>query len=230
MKNKKGRFITIEGGEGVGKTLFLSRFIPKLEALGISVLSTREPGGTPVAESLRKLFSNPPPGEPLMIETELFVISAARAQHVSQKIKPALSKGTWVICDRFVDSTRVYQGKLGGFPSKLLEHILQTSTYFIEPDLTLLLDCDVSLALSRVRNRSKQPATNSKNSPECPTTSEDGASRYDSANLSFHENLRQAYLELVRRFPSRIVKIDTSDAIDDVVDSSLAIVRRKFNV
>lgn len=221
MSKKKGRFITIEGGEGVGKSLFLSHFVPKLSNLGVSVVSTREPGGTTVAENLRKIFSVPPKDESLLVETELFVISAARAQHVKHKIIPSLTQGHWVVCDRFADSTRIYQGFVGGLADSFIEDVIKHSTFGLEPDLTFILDCDVNIALTRLKARDNSQKAASKEV-------QDGAGRYDEAKLSLHKNLRKGFQVLQEKFPQRIVILDGSKEIQTVVAQAIQIVKDRF--
>ncbi len=212
----RGKFISIEGGEGVGKSLLASGLARVLDKYGISSIVTREPGGTPTSNRLRDIFVSPPKDDPLLIETEFCIISAARAQHVGKKILPLLEQGQWVICDRFSDSSRVYQGKIGGIDKNFIEQVISHTTQGLEPDITFLLDCDVDISLSRVEQRFKLSSTD--------------MSRYDLAERSFHQKLQAAYRELVEDFPDRVVLIDASDTIEQVVEKSFKILKDKFNL
>ncbi len=162
---------------------------------GIPFIKTREPGGTPSADLIRGLFGAPPADDPFCMMTEAFLISAARAQHVEKVIRPALKSGTWVICDRYTDSTRVYQGIIGGVPTAEIESIIAISTGSLTPDITFLLDCDVTLAASRRTERGGQ---------------DDAIKRYDDKKLEFHERLRQGYLALAKQFPERFQVLDAT--------------------
>ena len=138
---KRGKFITLEGGEAAGKSTQAKRLAERLERAGVAVVVTREPGGTPVGEDVRELIMKDRPTDPM---TELLLFAAARAEHVTSIIRPALDEGTWVISDRFIDSTRVYQGKLYGLEP---EFITQLERYTVAPDfpdLTLILDLPAS--------------------------------------------------------------------------------------
>jgi dTMP kinase len=204
-----GRFITIEGGEGVGKSRLTETLTRALTAdlarAGKHLIVTREPGGTPSADMVRGLFATSAPGDPWLIETEAFLVSAARAQHCGRLIMPTLRRGDWVLCDRFADSMRVYQGSLGGLPDGYIEPLIATSTRGLMPDLTLLLDCPVSLATSRLKQRGEGKG--------------DAIKRYDDAKVGFHEKVRQAFLDLQEKFPDRIVVIDAS-ASPDIIDAA----------
>jgi dTMP kinase len=210
----QSRFITVEGGEGVGKSLFLSLLSTELSALGLSIATTREPGGTPVGDKIRDLFANPPISDPLLVETELMLISAARAQHTQNLIKPRLKAGDWVVSDRYADSTRVYQGFLGGIPSDLIEIVIASTTFGLEPDLTFVLDCDSEVSIRRVRGRSK--------------SMQDGAVRYDDAKMGTHRKIREGFLQLAKRFPQRIVNLDASGDPKVVARQGIQIVKDRF--
>lgn len=134
---KRGKFITFEGGEGAGKSTQAKRLAERLERAGISVIVTREPGGTPVGEDVRELIMRDHPTDPV---TELLLFAAARAEHVTSVIRPALDDGTWVISDRFMDSTRVYQGKLYGLEPEFIAQLEKFTVAPDYPDLTLILD------------------------------------------------------------------------------------------
>lgn len=204
-----GFFISVEGGEGVGKSVFVAGLSEVLAKNSVPFIKSFEPGGTPTADRLRSFFLTPAPEDPLLPETELFVVSAARAQHVGAKLKPTLARGDWVVCDRFADSTRVYQGIMASLPEQLVETVIAASTANLAPDLTFLLDCDVSTALKRVQGRGGEK------------------SRFDAKEASYHEGLRQAYLAVAGKFPERIVIIDASRRPEDVLKEAMAHVCRK---
>lgn len=193
----QARFVTLEGGEGVGKSTLLHGLIQWLKSKNIHAISTREPGGTLIADEIRRIFKSPPHGEEFYPETESLLVSAARAQHVTQVIQPALKQGKWVVCDRFADSTRVYQGILGGVPMNELEWLIKYSTKGIEPDLTFLLDCDVTTAAGRIGGRGVMK-------------NDDDTARYDQASEQVHERLRQGFRRVAGFFPSRFYILDAS--------------------
>ena len=146
---RRGRFITLEGGEGAGKSTQLQTVAACLTAAGIPFLTTREPGGTPRAEAIRGLLLSPGEAEPMASETELLLMFAARAQHVKQRIAPALAAGTWVLCDRFTDATRAYQGGGRGLDLSQIEALAAWVHGDCWPDLTLLLDVPAAQGLAR---------------------------------------------------------------------------------
>lgn len=187
------KFISIEGGEGVGKSTFIEGLMRQLGSL--PSLRTHEPGGTPLATEIRRLFVNPP--EAPYATTELCLVSAARAQHVEAVIKPALKAGKWVICDRFADSTRVYQGILGGIPRKDIEALINFSTGGLEPDLTFVLDCPIEISMARLSRRRD-------------------SSRFDQKAAGFHNGVREAYRHLSEQFTDRMVILDASRSLDDL--------------
>ncbi len=205
-----GFFITIEGGEGTGKSLFVRGLTQVLEQRGISYLLTREPGGTPLADQIRRMFLEPPAGDSPTALTELLLVSAARAQHVHKKIKPALAEGLWVLCDRFYDSTRVYQGALGGISEATLEAIVQTSVENCHPQLSFVLDCPAEISMARVRQRTADAGQNMAE-----------ANRYDGGNAAMHEKLREAYLDVARRFPERVHVIDATQTPAQVLETAV---------
>jgi dTMP kinase len=185
---KRGKFITFEGGEGAGKSTQAKRLAERLERHGLSVVVTREPGGTPVGEDVRALILKDRPKDPV---TELLLFAAARAEHMTSVIRPALDDGTWIISDRFIDSTRVYQGKLFGLEPELiatLEHYTVAPDY---PDLTLVLDLPASSGVERARSRGT-------------------LSRYDAERIETHEALRKGFLEIATAEPRRCVLVDGS--------------------
>lgn len=214
MIHGRGFFISVEGGEGVGKSSFCHGLVQALTAEGRKVVQTREPGGTSVAQRIRDIFVNPPSGEVLQREAELCLVSAARAQHVTHVIAPALERGDWVLCDRFADSTRAYQGWLAGMPQDMIESVIALTTYEIEPDLTFLLDCDVDIALKRLRLRQEADRKGE-------------VSRYDAAHRGEHERLRGAYLRVAAQFPQRFVCLDAGKAPEAIVHEGIQVIHRR---
>ncbi len=201
----RGRFITLEGGEGAGKSGHAARLADWLRGEGVDVLVTREPGGSPRAEALRELllggrFAARGP------ETEALVFALARADHLAVVIRPALAAGTWVICDRFMDSTRAYQGS-AGVDAKLLDLIEAIVVGEDRPDLTLILDVPAALGLERARK--KKPAPD----------------RFESDGVALHEARRQAFLAIAAREPERCVVIDATldkTAVAEAIRSAVA--------
>ncbi len=191
----RGRFITLEGIEGVGKSTNLTAMSERLRSAGIDVVETREPGGTPLAEELRKLVLHA--SEPLSDAAELLLMFAARSIHVEQLIRPALARGTWVLCDRFTDATRAYQGGGRGQAMTRIETLADWIHADLQPDLTVLLDAPVDVALARTRGRGS-------------------ADRFESETHAFFERVRSSYLEQARREPARFVIVDASASLPEV--------------
>lgn len=198
---KRGRFITFEGGEGCGKSTQVKRLAAALEAKGVKVLLTREPGGTRLAEMIRTLLKDEAE-DPPVDRAELLLFLAARAQLVRNVIRPALDAGTWVLSDRFSDSTIAYQGYGRGLPVDFVKAANDFACEGLAPDLTLLLDVEPSVAAQRMRGR--EAATNT------------SADRIERAGDEFHTRLRRGFLELAADNPSRIVAIDASGTPDEV--------------
>ena len=191
---QRGRFITFEGGEGTGKSTQARKLAERLERAGIAALVTREPGGTALGEDIRGLILKDRPQDPL---TELLLFSAARAEHMTAVIRPALDEGTWVISDRFVDSTRVYQGKLYAIEPELIALLEKYTVGHEIPDLTLILDLPPQAGLERAASRGT-------------------LSRYDAERIETHETLREGFLEIATAEPERCVLIDGNLPIDSV--------------
>lgn len=187
----RGRFITFEGGEGAGKSTQIRRLAESLEADGIRTLVTREPGGTPGAEVLRHLVLSGM-GKLFGADLESMLFAAARDDHVQRVIAPALAEGVWVLCDRFADSTRVYQGKLGKVDPRLLDALERVTIGDLRPDLTLVLDVPVEVGLERATARRGAEA----------------ADRFEAEGVAFHQRLREAYREIVTENPDRCVLVD----------------------
>jgi dTMP kinase len=208
LKNtaEQGIFLTVEGGEGVGKTVLCQGLVAELEKRGSNVFSTREPGGTKVGKSLREIFLSPPGGDPLCTLTELFLISAGRSQHVQGPILENLALGHFVICDRFYDSTRVYQGLLGGIRETEIESVLKVSVDGLTPYVTFLLDCDIEVIMRRLSQRHEQ----------------EESSRFDAAPKEYHQRLRQAFLRVAKTFPDRFVVLDAGQDPSIVREEAVA--------
>ncbi len=192
----KGRFITVEGAEGVGKSTNISFLKDWLEAQGISCITTREPGGTEVAEAIRSILVTPHE-ESMAGMTELLLMFAARVQHVERTIKPALAKGDWVICDRFTDSSYAYQGGGRKLDVGLISQIELTSLGGFGPDLTLLLDMSVSEGLARAAERGE-------------------ADRFEREKRGFFVRVRKAFLARAAADPDRIKVIDAAGSLEQV--------------
>jgi dTMP kinase len=199
--SKKGLFITLEGGEGTGKSTQAKLLAEALAATGIEAVITREPGGTPAAERIREVLVKNDTGrlEPL---TEMLLLSAARHEHIVHKIRPALSAGQWVISDRFVDSTRAMQGAGMGLDRAVIEAVYGMISGGLKPDLTLVFDIDPALGLKRSTKRLAAQSS--------------GEDRYERMELAFHERLRQGFLDIARAEPQRCAVIDASQGIEDV--------------
>lgn len=192
----QGFFISFEGGEGAGKSTQIRRLSERLAAAGHDVVVTREPGGSPGAEAIRELLVNGEADRWSPV-TETLLMYAARRDHVERVIRPALARGAIVLCDRFADSTRAYQGAGGDAPASLIaaleDHVLGGTV----PDLTLILDLPAEIGLQRAEARG-------------------GAARFESKGLAFHERLRAGYLEIARREPERCVVIEANAGIEAV--------------
>jgi dTMP kinase len=191
------RFITLEGGEGAGKSTQAKRLAAALEARGIASIVTREPGGSPGAEEIRKLLVEGEPGRWSGL-TETLLIFAARTDHVARTIKPALAGGKWVICDRFVDSTYAYQGVGRGIDREIIRRIESASVGDFKPSLTLILDLPVSVGLARAGARHGTET------------------RFEQFDTAFHEKLRASFRDMANRHAERCVLIDASGSEDEV--------------
>lgn len=192
----KGKFITVEGGEGAGKSSNLAFIKDLLEQAGIDVLFTREPGGTQLGEDLRELLlGHKHTG--MSDDTELLMMFAARAEHLSQKIIPALQKGSWVLCDRFTDATYAYQGGGRGINFQRISELENWVQGSLRPDMTLLLDLPVETGLERAKKRSE---------PD----------RFEREKIDFFDKVRSAYLDIAHTSPERVKVIDASQSLAQV--------------
>lgn len=203
-----GVFVTFEGGEGAGKSTQINRLAERLRRLGMKVTVTREPGGTSRAEAIRQLILSGG-AQHLGVEGEAVLFAAARADHVDKVIRPALERGEWVLCDRFTDSTRVYQGAVGGADDTLLKALERVSTGLVKPDLTLILDVPVRVGQLRLAKR--QAGTGTEGRGEEPD-------RFEREARASHEHRRQAFLKIARAEPQRCVVIDGSESEAAVAD------------
>jgi dTMP kinase len=190
----RGRFITLEGVDGAGKSTHVAWIAERLRACGHAVLVTREPGGTPLAERLRELVL----AEPMDPIAETMLLFAARADHVQRVIDPALRAGTWVLCDRFTDATFAYQGGGKGVAAELIAHLAQVSHDGLLPDRTLVFDCPYEVSRERLKRTARAP------------------DRFEREDREFFERVRQAYLGLARSDPERIRVVDASGSLGDI--------------
>jgi dTMP kinase len=194
----RGKFITLEGIEGAGKST-IARFVcESLRARGLSVLATREPGGTPLAERVRQIVLERGT-ESLAPVTETLLMFAARALHVDNVIRPALARGEWIVCDRFTDATRAYQGSARGVQGALIEQLAQAVHGDLAPDLTLLLDLPVAAGLARARARTAA-----------------ASDRFEAETVTFFEKVRAGYLAIARGEPARVKVIDAAAPLEEV--------------
>lgn len=198
----QGRFITFEGGEGAGKSTQVGRLSGRLRAAGRDVVVTREPGGSGLAETIRGLLLVPRtmPMNPL---SEALLFCAARADHLDTFIRPALAGSNWVLCDRFADSTRAYQGGAGGLSAEIIDALERIVVGGTSPDLTIMLDLPAATGLARARGRATPGA-------------EATADAFESRELAYHERLRHAFLAIAAAHPERCVVVDATQSVDSV--------------
>lgn len=192
----KGKFITVEGGEGVGKTTNINYIESLIKERNKQLITTREPGGTALAEAVRDLLLDPA-HQGMHPDCELLLMFAARAEHLDKVIRPALERGDWVLCDRFTDATYAYQGYGRGLPLQRIAELERLVQGGMRPDLTLLLDVPVEIGMERAGNRSD---------PD----------RFEQENLDFFERIRQGYLSRARAEPERFAVIDAGQALEAV--------------
>jgi len=194
-----GLFITFEGGEGCGKSTQIAALKARLEAMGKTVVKTREPGGTALGESVRNLLQYDDAGQGMSPEAELLLFAASRAQHVRELIAPAIAEGQIVLCDRFLDSTTVYQGVARAIDSKKVDTINQFAIGDTNPDLTILIDLPPEIGLARVHARS------------------DGQlDRMEKEAIGFFQAVRQGYLDLAKSEPKRFLVLDGSQSVEEL--------------
>ena len=194
-----GLLITFEGGEGCGKSTQITALKARLEAMGKTVVQTREPGGTPLGESVRNLLQYDDAGQGMSSEAELLLFAASRAQHVRELIAPAIAEGQIVLCDRFLDSTTVYQGVARAIDSKKVDTINQFAIGDTKPDLTILIDLPPEIGLARVQARN------------------DGKlDRMEKEAIEFFQAVRQGYLDLAKSEPKRFLVLDGSQSVEEL--------------
>jgi dTMP kinase len=217
----RGKLITFEGLDGCGKSTQIDRLANALRQEGLPVIVTREPGGTPTGEKIRHVLLDSATSG-LFPMAELALMFAARAQHISSVIQPALGSGEIVLCDRFTDSTEAYQGggrKLGSEPVLALHRILCGG---LQPDLTILMDSDISASIERARRRNQTRAA--------PSGTPNDESRFEQENRAFFERVRNAYLAIAAREPQRVVAVDARGPAETTQHQILQIVQRKLKL
>lgn len=190
----RGKFITLEGVDGAGKSTHLNWLVAHLRARGRIVVQTREPGGTPLGEQLRELLLH----EPMHLETEALLMFAARREHLELVIKPALARGDWVVCDRFTDASFAYQGGGRGLATEKLGQLEAWVQGDFQPDLTLLFDLPVDIAAQRMAGAERQ------------------LDRFEQEKTDFHERVRAAYLARATQMPARVRVIDSRQTLDNI--------------
>ncbi|MGQ9370300.1 dTMP kinase [Azospirillum sp. A39] len=207
----RGRFITLEGGEGAGKSTQVRLLADALAACGVAVVTTREPGGSPGAEEIRRLLVSGDTGRWGGL-TEALLHTAARRDHLERTVWPALDAGRWVLCDRFADSTMAYQGYGLGLGREPVEALQRVALGGFRPDLTVILDLAVEQGLTRTHAR------------------RGGEDRYERMDLAFHERLREGFRDIARREPERCVVIDAAHPVEAVQAAILDAVTRRLGV
>lgn len=208
-----GRFITFEGGEGAGKSTQVLRLAEQLKQAGIDVVVTREPGGSARAEALRGILLSGRIKE-LGPFAEAVLFAAARNDHLRATIRPALERGDWVLCDRFADSTRAYQGTLGDLDPELVRTLEEAVVEDTVPDLTIILDLPAEVGMARARARGGS----------------DPADRFEAEGMAFHEGLRRAFLEIAASEPKRCVVIDAQADPDRIAQRVWRVVSARFKI
>ena len=199
---RRGCFITLEGGEGAGKSTQARLLAERLRMRGLECIITREPGGSPGAERLREVLLSGAVA-PLGATAEALLFTAARIDHVDHTIRPALARGAFVVCDRFIDSTRAYQGALGNIDPTLIHALERVAVGSTRPDLTLILDLPPDVGMARAAARRADAAPD----------------RFERENASFHQGLRRAFLSIAEEEPGRCMVIDASRSVSEIADA-----------
>jgi dTMP kinase len=212
MAKTRGSFITFEGGEGAGKSTQAEALARRLRTMGIGIVHTREPGGSPGGEIIRHVLLSGA-AKPLGPNGEALLFAAGRGDHVDTVIRPALARGVWVVCDRFLDSTRVYQGTLGKLDPSVIRRLEKITVGEAVPDLTFILDLPAEQGLARARTRRGEGAPD----------------RFESEDLAYHETLNGAYREIAKAEPKRCVLIDATRAKTDIAQEVWATVRKRLH-
>lgn len=211
----RGRFITFEGGEGAGKSTQVRRLVARLRGAGVEVIATREPGGSPGAEAIRNLVLTGS-ADRWSPATETLLMYGARRDHIERTILPALEGGAWVVCDRFADSTRAYQGGAGGVDPAFISALEQHMLADVRPDLTLVFDLPVEVGLSRAEAFAKADGH--------------AETRFESKGAAFHERLRAAFQHIAQAEPERCAMIDAAASMDEVEQQVWAAVSGRLAV
>ncbi|OBQ41552.1 MAG: thymidylate kinase [Anabaena sp. MDT14b] len=204
-----GKLIVFEGVEGCGKTTQMQLCSQWLESLNISVVLTREPGGTELGKDLRMLLLEKSPNKPVGEVTELLLYAADRAQHIEEELKPNLAIGKYILCDRYTDSTIAYQGYGRGLSMSIINQLNQIATGGLASDLTIWLDVDVEIGLSRKRGQAK-------------------LDRIEQETIAFHRRVQRGYTELAVSYPSRIVRVDGNNSQENVQQSIQEILHNRL--
>jgi dTMP kinase len=214
---QRGKFITFEGLDGVGKSTQLENLAGWLRRRGLDVITTREPGGTTLGENLRTvLLSSRTSGlSPL---AELALMFADRAQHVEEQILPALQRGQWVLCDRFTDSSEAYQGGGRNLGSALVLELHRSLCHDLQPDLTILMLSDVARSVARARRRNLAHSKQDQHDEN----------RFEKENRGFYDRVLAAYIAIARRAPQRVIQVDARDAVETVHKKIIGIVEERF--
>jgi len=208
--NRSGSFISFEGGEGSGKSTQVALLQKELHSRGHEVVLTREPGGTPTGEMIRDILQHNASGEDICAPAEIMLFAASRAQHVAHVIRPALERGAWVLCDRFVDSSLAYQAGGREIDLETVLHINETALAGCWPECTIWYDVSESAAQSRMIERGGAP------------------DRIESEQKDFHRRVADMYRQLAARFPERIHRIDADPSISEVSRATIAIMKQVF--
>jgi dTMP kinase len=206
----RAMFITVEGGEGSGKSSLIRHLVEWFVARSVSILQTREPGGTPIAEALRSLLLNAQAGQGMLPLTELLLMLAARVEHVERVVRPALESGTTVVCDRYIDSTMAYQA-FGRQCSSERVWDLAIDLIPLLPDLTFYLDIAPEVAFGRVQRRQQE-----------------ARDRLEAESLYFHERVREGFLTMARRYPERVIVLDASLSESALASAACQILEQRF--
>jgi dTMP kinase len=216
---ERGKFITFEGLDGVGKSTQLEKLAVWLRQRNIDVITTREPGGTALGEKLRAVLLNSRTSG-LSPQAELALMFADRAQHVEEQILPALDHGQWVLCDRFTDSSEAYQGGGRELGSDLVLELHRALCHDLQPDLTILMVSDVARTVARARRRNQE---------QFKGNAED-ENRFENENRAFYQRVSAAYTAIAKRAPQRVVQIDARDAVEKVHEKITHIVEERLSL
>ena len=204
----RGKFLTIEGAEGVGKSTNIEVIKRHLDDQKINYLVTREPGGTLLAEKIRELLLSVNDDSPVEL-CELLLVFSARAQHIEKVIKPALEEGTWVVCDRFTDATYAYQGGGRGLSTDLIAELENMVQGELRPDLTIILDLDPDTGLERAKNRGE-------------------LDRFEQEKIEFFEKVRNAYLKIAEEFPQRCAVVNAGNSLEQVSEDIVTVLKTRM--